>query len=667
MGQSATFVRMRSAAAVLLTALLLAVTSGATASGAPAPPGVASLSEVQVNGPAVSAILTASMAGGAAIDPASVKATVAGVAAPVSVQSAAQGRRVVILLIDTSGSMGTAGMQTIVRAADAFLAAVPRDVYVGVVAFSAVPTVVATPTLDHAAVHSGIAALKASGETSLYDGVATTLAQLGTAGDRSFVLVSDGGDTRSRRTLAQTLSALSASGVRAQVVGLNTSESQWFVLTSLANAGHGNVSAAGTSAGVSAAFVSAAFTAAAQTFESQVRVIVTPPPFKGGQQPFVVSANAGGKAFQGSTVVDLAPVSQPLPSASPTATAVAASGAHPPKAMSKGLLGMGWLLWSALFFIFLGLAGVVVAVAMPTYVSRRQRRVTAIEGYVTGVGSSPADEKALVSSISASLVNLGDKVMDSRASAPKTQRLLERADLPLRLGEWAVLQVVAVVVGVAGGIVLLHGGSVSMLVGACLGGLMGVIGPKLFLKFAASLRAKRFERQLPDVLTLVASSLSTGFSLLQALDAVAKDASESSAKEFSRALAETRIGTDLNESLNHLADRMESTNLRWTAMAISIQRQVGGNLGETLRNTAATLRDKESLKRHVNALSAEGKLSAYILIALPIGIFLYMLMVNRAYVELLWTTMIGIGMLAAGLISLTIGVFWMRKVVVVEV
>ena len=213
----------------------------------------------------------------------------------------------------------------------------------------------------------------------------------------------------------------------------------------------------------------------------------------------------------------------------------------------------------------------------------------------------------------------------------------------------------------------MRGGSTSMLVGAGLGVVVGLVIPGLFLKFAASRRAKKFEAQLPDVLTLVASSLSTGFSLLQALDAVARDASEPSAKEFSRALAETRIGTDLNQSLDHLANRMESINLRWTAMAINIQRQVGGNLAETLRNTAATLRDRESLRRHVNGLSAEGKLSAYILIALPVGVFLFMLKSNRAYVELLWTSMIGIGMLTGGLISLAVGVFWMRKVVIVEV
>jgi tight adherence protein B len=396
--------------------------------------------------------------------------------------------------------------------------------------------------------------------------------------------------------------------------------------------------------------------------------VSTAPPSTRGVRPLVVSANPGGKALQGGPVVNLVAQGLPPTSASPAPSPASASGLlSAPTATAPTGVGVSWVLWLALIAVFLGIGGVVATLAMPTYVSRRQRQVESIEGYLSGASSSERDERSAVSSISASLVNLGDKVMDGRTSTPKTQRLLERGDLPLRVGEWAVLRVVAVVVGVSGGILALHGGSVSTLVGSCLGALVGVVGPALFLKLAASRRAKKFEGQLPDVLTLVASSLSTGFSLLQALDAVARDASEPSAKEFSRALAETRIGADLNESLDHLADRMDSSNLRWTGMAISIQRQVGGNLAETLRTTAATLRDRQALRRHVSALSAEGKLSAYILIALPIGVFLYMLGVNKAYVELLWTTTIGIGMLAGGLISLAVGIFWMRKVVTVEV
>jgi tight adherence protein B len=329
-------------------------------------------------------------------------------------------------------------------------------------------------------------------------------------------------------------------------------------------------------------------------------------------------------------------------------------------------LGLAWLLWAALLAIFLGLVGAVVTLVAPAYVSRRQRRVDSISGYTS---SRPVqeDDRSVVNAISASLISLGDKVMDSRKSRPRTEILLERADLPLRVGEWAVLRTVAVVVGVSGGVFLIHGGSISTFIGSCLGALVGVVLPVLFLKFAASRRANKFETQLPDVLTLVASSLSTGFSLLQALDAVARDADEPSAKEFSRALAETRIGAELNESLEHLADRMDSKNMRWTGMAIDIQRQVGGNLGETLRNTAATLREGQALRRHVKALAAEGKLSAYILIALPFGLFFYMLIANRTYVALLWTDPIGMGMSAGGLISLAIGIFWMSKVVKVEV
>ena len=101
-----------------------------------------------------------------------------------------------------------------------------------------------------------------------------------------------------------------------------------------------------------------------------------------------------------------------------------------------------------------------------------------------------------------------------------------------------------------------------------------------------------------------------------------------------------------------MAVRMDSENMRWTTMAIRIQREVGGNLAETLRTTAATLREREMLRRQVRALSAEGRLSAYILIALPVLLFVYSYFVNYDYVSLLWTTVMGIVMSVAGLISM---------------
>jgi len=156
-------------------------------------------------------------------------------------------------------------------------------------------------------------------------------------------------------------------------------------------------------------------------------------------------------------------------------------------------------------------------------------------------------------------------------------------------------------------------------------------------------------------------------SLLQALDAVGRDSAEPAAKEFGRAMAESRIGSDVEDALERMALRMDSGSMKWTAMAIGIQRQVGGNLAETLRTTVSTLRDRQSIQRQVRALSAEGKLSAYILVALPIGIFMFTFMTNHAYIALLWSNLLGWGMIVSGLVSLVVGILWMRKVVEVKV
>ncbi|MGA8044988.1 MAG: type II secretion system F family protein, partial [Dermatophilaceae bacterium] len=268
-------------------------------------------------------------------------------------------------------------------------------------------------------------------------------------------------------------------------------------------------------------------------------------------------------------------------------------------------------------------------------------------------------------SVTEQLVGAGDRFMAGRSRTSRTMALIERADLPLRAGEWLLVRIISVVIAASLGYLILSGR--SGLLGLLVGGVIGLILPSVVLRIMASRRARRFEQTLPDVMMLVATSLSSGFSLLQALDAVAKDAPSPADKEFSRALAQARIGADIADALDTVAARMDSENLRWATMAIRIQREVGGNLAETLRTTAATLREREYLKRHVSALSAEGRLSAYVLIALPLGLMAYMSMVNYEYVSLLWTRALGILMMVVAFVLLIIGIFWMRKVVQIEV
>ncbi|HQV91373.1 MAG TPA: type II secretion system F family protein, partial [Phycicoccus sp.] len=307
---------------------------------------------------------------------------------------------------------------------------------------------------------------------------------------------------------------------------------------------------------------------------------------------------------------------------------------------------------------------IVIALLAPAFRTRRSERVASIEHYASAPARrSPAAGRAS-SNVAVQAVHLGDRVMEGRESTSRTMALIERADLPWRAGEWFVLRVVAIIVGAAALSLLM---SEHRLIGFLLGAVIGFALPAMALRFLAARRARRFETILPDVLILVATSLSSGFSLPQALDAIARDAAEPAAKEFSRALSEVRIGADVADALEGMASRMDSENMRWTTMAIRIQRHVGGNLAETLHTTAKTLRERAALKGQVRALSAEGRLSAYILIGLPIALFGYMLLVNYAYVSKLWTDVRGIFMLFVGLILLIIGIFWMRKTVEIEV
>ena len=207
----------------------------------------------------------------------------------------------------------------------------------------------------------------------------------------------------------------------------------------------------------------------------------------------------------------------------------------------------------------------------------------------------------------------------------------------------------------------------NVLIGVVLGALAGWLGMKAALSFLIQRRRARFADQLPDMLQFIAGSLRSGFSLGQGLDAAVREDTQPVAGEFSRALAESRIGVDLEVALDDVADRMESADLRWTVIAIRIQRETGGNLAEVLGNTVETMRERAGLRRHVRALSAEGRLSAYILVSLPIAIGGWLFLTRRSYVSVLYGTVPGIVMLAFAALLVGGGALWMRKLVKVEV
>ena len=630
----------------------------ALAATTPAP---ASLSDTVVAGSSVRVVLTVpATVDTVSIKPGSVAVTVGGKSVEATVSQVQQESRSAFIVIDTSGSMGGPGIPAAAQAARAYLSVVPPDVRIGLVTFSDTAHLVILPTQDRAAVARMLPGLKAQGETALYDGLMVALTRLGSSGSRSVILLSDGADTVSKSGLATTRQAIGTSGVRVEVVGFHTAESQDSVLASLASVGGGRLLRAGN-----ANALANAFRAAATALVGQVRLVLTVPPGLGGQQRLVVRAVANNQQVQATSTLELPAAAAGSPETGDNATSPQTDAGS--LATARGAVattGKSLVLWAAL--VFIGLLTLGWFVISPLFTPAARKRVQALDGYV-GDNARKVTKKAAPSAISGQVLQLSDKFIEGRASTARSALLLERADLPLRVNEWYVLRVVAIVVAFTLSWLILRGSLAGTTAALVLGVVLGILAPAVFLRVAASRRAAKFESQLPDTLTLVASSLSTGFSLPQAIDAVVRDAAQPTAKEFGRALAETRIGADLEDSLDRLAHRTGSTNLEWTTMAIRIQRQVGGSLAETLRTTASTLRERESLKRQVQTLSADGRLSGYILIALPIGLFFYMYWVNEPYLSQLWTTGMGLVMSAFAVVAMCIGIFWMRKTVEVKV
>jgi Flp pilus assembly protein TadB len=278
-------------------------------------------------------------------------------------------------------------------------------------------------------------------------------------------------------------------------------------------------------------------------------------------------------------------------------------------------------------------------------------------------GTSPQQDAAGAGKKAGSVaVDVTKRLMSPTAQRHLAGRL-ELAAVARKPAEWVLIGgCVAVLVAAA-----VSGLTGSVLIGAPVGALVGWLSMRVLLSFLIRRRRAAFAEQLPDVLQLLASSLRSGFSLLQALDAVVRETAQPAGGEFTRALAEARIGADLEDCLETIADRMDSDDVRWTVLAIRIQRSIGGNLAEVLTTTVNTIRERGYLRRQVHALSADGRLSAYILVALPVLIGTFLFLTKPAYMRVLYTTHVGEVMLGGAILLQALGALIMRQMTKVEV
>ncbi|WP_162246482.1 type II secretion system F family protein [Aeromicrobium sp. Root495] len=304
------------------------------------------------------------------------------------------------------------------------------------------------------------------------------------------------------------------------------------------------------------------------------------------------------------------------------------------------------LILGALGFLYVGLFGMPAVRAVP------RDRVA----YYTHTESKP-----LLTKVADSLVSGVEKVMSRRGWRPFTAEELELAGIRSSIASLVVLVTCLGFIAFAGSTVLLG----NAVVGLVIAFLMPVLA-KAYIGFKAGRRRKKFGEQLAPLLSMLASSLRAGHSLPRAMDAAAAEAESPMAEELGRVVNEYRLGRDLVEAMEQVADRMHSEDFRWIGGAIEAQRETGGNLNEILDQVAETIRERQHIRMQVMSLSAEGRLSAYILMALPVFIGVYYGLVQAELMGLFIGSGIGKILILVAAVMYTIGGFWMRSIVRIE-
>lgn len=217
------------------------------------------------------------------------------------------------------------------------------------------------------------------------------------------------------------------------------------------------------------------------------------------------------------------------------------------------------------------------------------------------------------------------------------------------------------------GIVVVFAGSIGFLLGGLvftvLICLLTVVSLVAFLSVLTARRTARFDEQVPDAIQMLSGGMRAGHSLLRAVDALAQESEAPMAEEMSRIVNETRIGRDLGASLTDVAMRTRSEDFDWLAQAIEIHREVGGDLAEVLDHVGETIRDRNQIHRQVRALSAEGRMSALVLLALPVVMFIALLFINPSYAHTFTSTVPGYLMLAAAAVMLSVGAWWLSRLI----
>jgi len=546
-----------------------------------------------------------------------------------------------VLVIDVSGSMKGAPLANAKIAAHRFVNDLAGKARIAIIAFSSSPRIVSEYTSTTSSLNWAIDGLTAEGETASYDAIvqATRLARASKSSLSTIVLLSDGGDDSSTGTLDEAVKAAQAEAMPILAVALQSPDFNQRPLEIMASRSGGRLVSVADSAKLTDYFGSLA-REVASVYEVTYR---SARPTTKNIDLDIVATTPGGSAAASTTMENPLYVGQ-IPIGNQVFTVPTSNP---------------WMLFGAVALAFASVGLLVSALLSAT---GRRSRLDQMRFYdqLHGELATP-DDAAPSNNIRRKIIDAVGLVAGRGGFTQAIHAELERAGLPLRPAEYIAAHVLFVaIVGFLGQLLL---GNLWMSLGVV---LFASIVPLMYLSSRGRKRTRDFEAQLPDVLNLLSGGLRTGWGLQQAIDLVVTEGDKPASEEFRRVQIEARLGVPVESALETMADRLDSDVFRWVVSAVSIQREVGGNLAEVLDNVAKSVRDRDALYRQVSALTAEGRLSAMILTALPFIVGAGIFVVAPNYILTGLRSPLGIPLVLAALLLLVVGIVWLRAVSRIE-
>jgi tight adherence protein B len=560
-------------------------------------------------------------------------------AAPVSGYTAVNlGRqKAIVLAVDRSQSMRGRPLANALAAARTFIGAAGPNDHVGIVAFGRTAFGLGRFSASAADAQGSLSGLSVDGHsgTALFDAVVLAASHLASDNSpgRAIVVVTDGRDVSSNNTLQQAVEAAHAAHAAVYAIGIGGPSFTPDALRDLSRETGGSYRQVARTSDLGGVYAALA---------SELD--------RTWQLSYVTAARPGMTLHLAATV----------PGGPSGRTTVQVAGGEPAVIAPSNLIpSMGY---SGVGTIVVGL-GVGVLVLLSCcfwFASRRGSQLRArIEPHLGVVDRGAKVQRG--NGRAAARVQVADgfeQILGNLKQFKRIQLTLERADLPLRAGE---LLAICVGVGMFFGLVAAAMAAPPLVILVT----MAVVGslPLGFVSFKAVRRIRQFENQLADLLITMAASLKAGHSFRQGIQSVVDEGADPAAKEFRRVLTETQLGKPMDSALADLGGRVGSKNLTFVINAVTIQRQIGGSLAGLFDMVADTVRQRQQFARKVRGLTAMGRMSAYVLVALPFFIGLVVTLMNPVYMSPLYHTATGQKLVGGGLTMILLGSAMLKKIV----